>query len=80
MENFRSQSMPSTPESTVDSASNLPSLVLKEPHMRGKLRRNSISLPALINIDLDELQKLQLISIEVRTSNDSITLRKRTHN
>lgn len=58
MENFRTQSPPSTPDSSIDSSSELPSLVSQEQIARSNLRRNSISLPVLTIIDLEGLKRL----------------------
>lgn len=61
----RSPSQPPTPSSSTDSASNLPPLNAKQIQTRSNLRRNSISLPALTKIDLEQLKRLNQISQEV---------------
>lgn len=62
--NCRSNSPPPTPTSC-ESVSELPPLISQETSARSNLRRNSISLPALNNIDLEAIQKLNQISKEV---------------
>lgn len=61
-DNFRSESL-QLPDST-NISTNLPALPMQKPNVsNNKLRRNSISLPALNNIDLEGLKKLNGTSI-----------------
>lgn len=61
-DNFRLESL-QLPDST-NISTNLPALPMQKPNVsNNKLRRNSISLPALNNIDLEGLKKLNGTSI-----------------
>lgn len=65
LENFRSE--PSKTPDSPDSSINLPALPTQRPNAsNSKLRRNSISLPALTSIDSEALQNLnEILTIDV---------------